>query len=160
MNWPVHFVNYKHSDFITYDVNLRSSHFPRVPVTYLGYSLTQQIMWRLYLCPHASVWMAACICCSTVLQPVPGPVLNASARGLNVQMVHCNSLCLLDATLSSRAAWGHRFQLKPPFPHHTPFFASGNWNPPLFYPPVPTLSVCAQLSKGWQSRAAPIADIK
>lgn len=51
---------------------------------------------------------------SILSQTVPGPVLNA--HGLSVQMVHCNLLCSLDATLSSRAAWGHRFQLRAPSP--------------------------------------------
>lgn len=53
---------------------------------------------------------------SVLLQPVPGPVLNLNAHGLNVQMAHCNLLRSLDATLPSRAAWGHRFQLSPPPP--------------------------------------------
>lgn len=35
---------------------------------------------------------------SVPLQPLPGPVLNLNARGLNVQMVHCNLVCSLDAT--------------------------------------------------------------
>lgn len=53
---------------------------------------------------------------SVLSQPVPGPLLNLNAHGLNVQMVHRNLLCSLDATLPSRAAWGHRFQLSPPPP--------------------------------------------
>lgn len=62
---------------------------------------------------------------STLLQPVSGPVLNSNAHGLNVQMVYCNLLRSLDATLSSRAAQGHSFQLIPP-PHPPP--VADNWN--------------------------------
>lgn len=54
---------------------------------------------------------------SVTLRPVPGPVLNLAAHGLNVQMVQCKLLCSLDATLSSRATQGHRFQLSSPTLH-------------------------------------------
>lgn len=62
---------------------------------------------------------------SALSQPVPGLVLNPNAHGLNVQMARCNLLCSIDATLSSRAAWGHRFQLGPPPPLY-PLPARGN----------------------------------
>jgi len=82
--------------------------------------------------PHAFAWMHGCVHMlhSVLLQPVPGPVLTLNAHGLNVQMVHCNLLCSLDATLASPqgAAQGHRFQLSslpPPYP----LPALGNWNP-------------------------------
>lgn len=50
---------------------------------------------------------------SVLLQPVLGPMLHLRLHCLGVQMVRCNLLCTLAATLLSRAAQGHRSQLRP-----------------------------------------------
>lgn len=62
-----------------------------------------------HLCAVGCNHMLHCV----LLQPVLGPMLHLGLHCLGVQMVRCNLLCTLGATLLSRAVWGHRSQLKP-----------------------------------------------